>query len=109
MALLSPYLSRDMAPRLSIAAAIATTARPRTNRLSAVLLAHAASGEVSEHVGALITALASPRSPREAGEEALNAADRLLAFGATSGGDTLLGLLLGLRALEGPCDRLGAY
>lgn len=108
MALLSPYLSRDAAPRTSIAVAIATAARPRTNRLSAVLLTHAARGEVAEHVGAVITALASPGSPREASEAALHAADRLLAFGGTSGGDTLLGLLLGLRALEGPFDQ-GAH
>lgn len=99
MALLGPLLSGDSGnslPGTSIAAAIATTAQPRTNMLSATLLAHAARGEVAEHVGTLFTALALPAGAAEA---VLRAADRLLAFGGTSGGDTMLGLLIGLRTL----------
>jgi hypothetical protein len=42
--------------------------------------------------------------PAEAFETVLNAADQLLTFGASSGGDTLLGMLLGLRTLEGDID-----
>jgi len=47
--------------------------------------------------------------PEEASEVVLNAADRALAFGASSGGDTLLGILLGLRVLEGEIDQIGGY
>ncbi len=101
MALLSPYLSTDAAARDDIAAIIARVARPRTTALSAVLLAHAARGEVAEHLGKLLLTLALPA---EASEAVLHAANYVLSFGASSGGDTLLGMLLGLRALEGEID-----
>lgn len=101
MALLSPALSADAVPRDYIAATIAAAARPRTTALSAVLLAHAARGEVAEHLGKLLLALALPA---EASAVVLHTSDRVLAFGATSGGDTLLGVLLGLCALEGAID-----
>jgi hypothetical protein len=39
--------------------------------------------------------------PIEQSEQVLQAAQRVLAFGATSGSDTLLGVLLGLQTLEG--------
>jgi hypothetical protein len=73
---------------------IANAAQPRTTLLSATLLAHAARGEMAEHVGELLMALTLP------GEETatvLQAAERVLAYGACSGGDTLLGFLLGLQ------------
>ncbi len=73
-------------------------ARPRTTALSAVLLAHAARGELAEQMGTLLLTLTLPA---EAFETVLNAADQVLTFGASSGGDTLLGMLLGLRTLEG--------
>jgi hypothetical protein len=98
MALLSPYLSIDAASREHIAAHIAAEAQARTTRLSAILLAHAARGEVAEHLGEMLLALASPP---ESSSIVLRAADRLLAFGETSGSDTLLGVLLALRTLEG--------
>ncbi len=98
MVLLSSHLSADSAPRDHIAATIAAVARPRTTTLSGVLLAHAACGEVAEHLGKMLLALAQPT---EESETMLHAADHLLAFGSTSGSDTLLGVLLGLRALEG--------
>jgi Protein of unknown function (DUF2877) len=98
MTLLSSQLSADAAPRDDIAATIATIARPRTTVLSAVLLAHAARGEVAEHLGKMLQALALP--VEESGT-VLHEAKHVLAYGATSGGDTLLGVLLGLRALEG--------
>jgi len=106
MTLLSLQLSVDAAPRDHIAVAIATAARPRTTALSAVLLAHAARGEVAEQVGNLLLSLALPV---EASKAVLHAADRVLAFGANSGGDTLLGILVGLRALEGEIDKGGYY
>jgi hypothetical protein len=106
MTLLSAQLSVDAAPRDHIAVAIATVARPRTTRLSGVLLAHAARGEVAEQVGNLLLSLALPV---EASKAVLYAAHRVLAFGANSGGDTLLGMLLGLRALEGEIDKGGYY
>ena len=102
MALLSPYISVDAAPGNSIAETIAISARTRTTALSASLLAHAARGEVAEYLGSLLLALALPT---EASETVLFTADCLLAFGATSGGDTLLGTLLGLRVLEAGFDR----
>ncbi len=101
MALLSSHLSVDAAPRDNIAVTIASVAQPRTNLLSAVLLAHAARGEVAEHLGKMLQTLALPV---EASETVLHEARHVLAFGATSGGDTLLGVLLGLRVLEGEID-----
>src|SRR6266566_2333459 len=98
MALLSPQLSADSASRKHIATTIAAVAKPRTTALSAVLLAHAVRGEISEQMGTLLLALSLPAGASEA---VLNAAHRVLAFGASSGGDTLLGMLLGLQALEG--------
>ncbi len=101
MALLSPQLSADSLPRKYIASTIAAVAKPRTTMLSAVLLEYASRGEVSEQFGTLLLTLSYPV---EASETILKAADRVLAFGASSGGDTLLGMLLGLRALEGEID-----
>ena len=101
MALLSPQLSADAASRKHIAAAITAVARPRTTALSSVLLAHAARGEIAEQMGALLLTLTHPAEEFKA---VLNAADRVLAFGGSSGGDTLLGMLLGLRTLEGEFD-----
>ena len=101
MALLSPQLSADSLPREHIASIIAAVAKPRTTILSAVLLEYASRGEVAEQLGMLMLTLSYPV---EATETLLVAADRVLAFGASSGGDTLLGILLGLRALEGEID-----
>lgn len=104
MALLSPQLSADAAPRDHIAAIIAAGAGPRTTGLSAMLLAHAARGEIAEHLGELLLALTLPS---DASEAILHIAGRILATGATSGCDSLLGILLGLRALEGELDGVG--
>src|SRR5712692_5968082 len=101
MALLSVQLSADAAPRGYLSEVVAAVARPRTTMLSGVLLDYAARGEVAEHVGELLLALALPT---EESGVVLHAADKLLAFGATSGGDMLLGMLLGLKALEGEMD-----
>ena len=108
MALLGQQLGSDAVPRDHIAQAIAAIAGPRTTRLSAALLAHAARGEVAESLGTLLLALArpvenSPCGPAQ-GPDLLRAADALLACGATSGADTLLGVIAGLQALEGGND-----
>lgn len=96
LALLSPQLSIDVVPHNHLASIIANVAGPRTTRLSAVLLAHAARGEMADHVGELLTALILPVEESKA---VLHAADRVLAYGACSGGDILLGLLLGLQVI----------
>jgi hypothetical protein len=101
MALLSSQLSADSISCKHIASTIAVVAKPRTTKLSAVLLEYASRGEVSEQFGAFLLTL---MLPAEEFETVLKAADRVLAFGASSGGDTLLGMLLGLRALEGEID-----
>ncbi len=98
MALLSTQLSADFKSRRHIALKIAEVAIPRTTKLSGILLEFASLGEVSEQLGTLLLTL---MLPAEEFETVLKAADRVLAFGASSGGDTLLGMLLGLRALEG--------
>lgn len=103
MALLSSQLGLD---RTQLATIIADAARPRTTILSATLLAHAARGELAEHVGELLISLTLPI---EASDVVLQAAERVLAYGACSGGDTLLGLLLGLQAsgIDYPVDYTG--
>ena len=101
MALLSPQLSADSISRKHIASAIVAVAKPRTTKLSGVLLEFAARGEVSEQFGTLLLSLNLPTEEFETVQKAI---DRVLAFGASSGGDILLGMLLGLRALEGEID-----
>ena len=106
LALLSTQLSVDAVPRSHLASIIVNAARPRTTKLSVTLLEHAARGEMAEQVGELLTALALPVEESDA---VLYAADRVLAYGACSGGDTLLGLLLGLRVvgIEDCIDYIG--
>ncbi len=101
MGLLSAQLSADGISRKHIASKIASVAKPRTTKLSGVLLEFASLGEVSEQFGMLLLTL---MLPAEEFGTVLKAADDVLAFGASSGGDTLLGMLLGLRALESEID-----
>src|SRR5579885_2229384 len=96
LTLLSEHISSDTASRKHLAETIVYMAIGRTTKFSATLLAHAARGEVAEHLGELIIALSSDDNQR-----LLQAASRLLSFGATSGGDTLLGVLLGIHSLLG--------
>jgi Protein of unknown function (DUF2877) len=98
MSLLSSRLSADGVFRGQVAEVIAKVARSRTTLLSGVLLEYAARGEVAEQVGEMLLAFALPLEKSEA---VLRAVDGLLAYGATSGSDTLAGILLGLRTLEG--------
>lgn len=104
MALSSPYASSDAQLHRSIAERIAANACPRTTTLSAALLAHAARGEVAEPVKDWLLALLSVSLT-----SALCATDRVLSIGSASGGDLLLGLLLGLRTLAGAIVKVGAY
>lgn len=76
----------------TVLAAFVREAAPRaTHPVSAVFLTHAAEGLFAEHVRDVLLTLDAP-----AGLPA--AAARLLAFGASSGADTLSGLCLGLDA-----------
>lgn len=104
MALAGSQPGMDREASKHLAEVIAGAARPRTTLLSATLLAHAARGEMAEHVGELLMAL-----PVEETATVLQAAERVLAYGACSGGDTLLGLLLGLQAagIDYPIDYTG--
>ena len=68
----------------------------RTTALAATLLRHAAAGEFAERVHVLLAALLG------SDDEAIPAAiDRAVAWGATSGTDCLLGLLIGLDVAAG--------
>ena len=95
LALIGLQPAMDVAAGKRLAEVIAGAARPRTTLLSATLLAHAARGEVAEQVGELLVALSLPP---DASAAVLQAAERVLEFGACSGGDTLFGLLLGFQA-----------
>jgi Protein of unknown function (DUF2877) len=98
MSLLSTQLSADSISRVYIASIISSVAKPRTTKLSGVLLEHASRGEIAEQFASLLLTLTLPADEFETVQKA---ADRALAFGSSSGGDTLLGILLGLRTLEG--------
>ena len=68
----------------------------RTTELAATLLRHAAAGEFAERVHLLLGALLG------SDDEAIPAAlDRAVAWGATSGSDCLLGVLIGLDVAAG--------
>lgn len=98
MFLLSEQLSADSVSRCYIAEMIADIACPRTTLLSGSFLVCAARGEVSESLHHVLLGL---RLPLEESETVVKAAERVLDFGATSGSDTLVGVLAGLRTLEG--------
>lgn len=68
----------------------------RTTALAATLLRHAGAGEFAERLHSLLAALLGPD------DEAIPAAiDRAVAWGATSGTDCLLGVLIGLDIAAG--------
>ncbi len=98
MSLLSSLLSSDCVSRSVVASIISKVAKPRTTKLSGVLLEHAARGEIGEQFGSFLLALTLPIDKFETVQKA---AERVLAFGANSGGDILLGILLGLQTLLG--------
>jgi len=71
-------------------------AEVRTTALAATLLRHAGAGEFAERLHSLLAALLG------SDDEAIPAAiDRAIAWGATSGTDCLLGVLIGLDASAG--------
>ena len=106
MSLLSSLISIDHISRSNVSSIISAVAKPRTTKLSGVLLEHAARGEIGEQVGSFLLSLTLPIDEFETVQKA---ADRVLAFGASSGGDTLLGILLGLRTLLGAIYETGGY
>jgi hypothetical protein len=106
MALLSSILSTDSTSRSDVASNISEVAIPRTTKLSGVLLKHAAQGEIGEQFGSFLLTLTLPIDKFETVQKA---ADQVLTFGASSGGDTLLGILLGLRTLTGETYETGGY
>jgi hypothetical protein len=68
----------------------------RTTTVSVALLRHAAQGEAAERIHRLLAALLAPTTTHM--DDAIREA---VAWGATSGSDTLLGVLLGLNAATG--------
>ena len=72
------------------------TAPARTTAVSTAFLRHAADGEFAAGLHHLIAALIGPDPTRLA-----STIERSVAFGATSGTDTLVGVLMGLDALAG--------
>jgi len=65
----------------------------RTTSVSAALLRHAADGEFAERIATVVAALLSGSE-----RDLPDALDRSVAWGATSGSDTLFGILVGLDA-----------
>lgn len=79
--------------RSALATSIARHARDRTTRIGAAVLANAARGQFAERLHDVIVAVARPDAgglPR--------AIERAMAYGATSGADTLVGLFTALDA-----------
>ncbi len=70
------------------------TAPTRTTAVSSTFLRHAAAGEFSGGLHGLMAALIGPDP-----SDVRSAIERSVAFGATSGADTLLGVLMGIDAL----------
>jgi hypothetical protein len=97
LALFGAAPNTDDPAHVRIAATIAAVAAPCTTPLSGALLIHAARGEVAEPLGDLFHTFAQPDAPSQA---IIDCAQRVLAHGATSGGDVLLGIGLAMHALE---------
>jgi hypothetical protein len=87
----------------ALAAAIAANAPSRTTEIGASMLIHAARGEYAERLHDVLLAIASP-----SGEELDRAIVRALAYGATSGADTLVGLLAAMDVAAAPAARTAA-
>jgi hypothetical protein len=73
----------------------------RTTALAATLLRHAAAGEFAERLHTLLAALVGSDD-----ETIVTAIDRAVAWGATSGTDCLLGVLIGLDVAAGVRGKL---
>ena len=83
-------------PSAGFLAAVVNDVETRTTELAATLLRHAAGGEFAERLHTLLAAFLGPE------DDGIPAAiERAVAWGATSGTDCLLGVLIGLDAAAG--------
>jgi len=84
----------------SFARGAADAAQGRTSAVAETCHQHAARGEYGEHLHVVLAALAGEPTggPAAADAELVSAVRRALAWGATSGADALLGVLVGLEA-----------
>lgn len=80
----------------SLASAIASGVRGRTTAVGEALIGHAARGEFTERLHDVLVALGNGR-PRDL----TRSIERAMAYGATSGSDTLVGLFCGLEIAIG--------
>lgn len=80
----------------SLATAIASGVRGRTTAVGEALIGHAVCGEFTERLHDVLVALANGR-PRDL----TRSIERAMAYGATSGSDTLVGLFCGLEIAIG--------
>ena len=85
--------------RLPLAASIAAQAPRRTTTIGANALEHAAAGEFTERLHDVVVAIADERAAGLARGIA-----RAMAYGATSGADTLVGLFLALEIAAAETD-----
>jgi hypothetical protein len=101
--LLAGLEASDHPMRGALAAAIARQARGRTTEFSAALLEHACRGEFSQRLHDVLIAIA-------AGDVAAlrHAIARAMAYGATSGADTLAGLFCALEVTRANRRRIAA-
>jgi len=89
--------------RGALGAAIGSAATAGTTAQAATALRHAAAGRYSEHLQDVLCAIGSAGR----GQPSLDTAiDRALAFGATSGGDTLTGVFAAIDGSFARADRL---
>lgn len=101
--------------RGEVAAAVTADVGGRTSAAGAAALRHAARGAYTERLQDVVAALAGPArnvtgaTPRDGSDGLARAVVGCLAFGATSGSDTLAGLLLAVDgALERAANAAGA-
>ena len=75
----------------ALASAVAHAARGRTTAIGAAMLGHAARGHYAERLHDVLAAIATGRS-----DALTRPIERAMAYGATSGADTLVGLFAGI-------------
>jgi hypothetical protein len=89
--LLAGLEATDHPARPALAAAIALHGPSRTTAIGAAALGHAARGAYAERLHDVLVALAGGRA-----DDLSRTIERAMAYGATSGSDTLVGLFAGL-------------
>jgi hypothetical protein len=92
----------DHPQRAKIAAAVTAAAPTRTTSVAAATIAHAARGAYSEWLHDVLVASGAPHG---AGDPLPAAIARALSFGATSGGDTLVGLFAAMDVAAARAER----